>query len=96
MGDGIATVYGLKNAMMSELLLFPHDVYGMVMNLEDEQVGVSLCLITDVAMIVQCFTDCSNRHLTGCSDVLHGYHKAMLLSFQRCLRLRKNSPFVSP
>lgn len=41
-GDGIATVYGLKNAMMSELLLFPHDVYGMVMNLEDEQVGVVL------------------------------------------------------
>lgn len=41
-GDGIATVYGLRNAMMSELLLFPHDVYGMVMNLEDEQVGVVL------------------------------------------------------
>lgn len=41
-GDGIATVYGLRNAMMSELLIFPHDVYGMVMNLEDEQVGVVL------------------------------------------------------
>ena len=41
-GDGIATVYGLRDAMMSELLLFPHDVYGMVMNLEDEQVGVVL------------------------------------------------------
>lgn len=41
-GDGIATVYGLRNAMMSELLLFPHDVYGMVMNLEDQQVGVVL------------------------------------------------------
>lgn len=41
-GDGIASVYGLKNAMMSELLAFPHDVYGMVMNLEDEQVGVVL------------------------------------------------------
>ncbi|MGM9960756.1 MAG: F0F1 ATP synthase subunit alpha [Allobaculum sp.] len=41
-GDGIATVYGLKNAMMSELLLFPHDVYGMVMNLEEDQVGVVL------------------------------------------------------
>lgn len=41
-GDGIATVYGLRNAMMSELLLFPNDVYGMVMNLEDEQVGVVL------------------------------------------------------
>ena len=25
-GDGIAMVYGLRNAMMSELLLFPHDV----------------------------------------------------------------------
>ena len=41
-GDGIANVYGLKNAMMSELLLFPHDVYGMVMNLEEDQVGVVL------------------------------------------------------
>ena len=41
-GDGIATVYGLKNAMMSELLLFPHDVYGMVMNLEEDHVGVVL------------------------------------------------------
>lgn len=41
-GDGIANVYGLKNAMMSELLLFPHDVYGMVLNLEEDQVGVVL------------------------------------------------------
>ena len=41
-GDGIAMVYGLRNAMMSELLLFPHDVYGMVMNLEEENVG-SFC-----------------------------------------------------
>ena len=41
-GDGIAMVYGLRNAMMSELLLFPHDVYGMVMDLEEENVGVVL------------------------------------------------------
>lgn len=41
-GDGIAMVYGLRNAMMSELLLFPHDVYGMVLNLEEENVGVVL------------------------------------------------------
>lgn len=41
-GDGIANVYGLQNAMMSELLIFPHDVYGVVMNLEEEQVGVVL------------------------------------------------------
>ena len=35
-GDGIATVYGLDKAMLSELLIFPHDVYGMVMNLNEE------------------------------------------------------------
>ena len=28
-GDGIALIYGLRNAMLGELLLFPHDIYGM-------------------------------------------------------------------
>ena len=32
--DGIARVHGLENAMQGELLEFPGDVYGMVMNLE--------------------------------------------------------------
>ena len=32
-GDGVAMVYGLKNAMLSELVVFPNDVYGMVLNL---------------------------------------------------------------
>ena len=41
-GDGIALVQGLDDAMAGELLLFPHDVYGMVMNLEEEHVGVVL------------------------------------------------------
>ena len=41
-GDGIALVYGLDKAMLGELLLFPHDIYGMVMNLESEHVGVAL------------------------------------------------------
>ncbi len=41
-GDGIALVYGLDHAMLGELLLFPHDIYGMVMNLEAEHVGVIL------------------------------------------------------
>lgn len=41
-GDGIALVYGLRNAMAGELLLFPHDVYGMVLNLEEEHVGAVL------------------------------------------------------
>lgn len=41
-GDGIATVYGLDKAMLSELLEFPHGVYGMVMNLNEGSVGVIL------------------------------------------------------
>ncbi|MCF0107627.1 MAG: F0F1 ATP synthase subunit alpha [Bacilli bacterium] len=41
-GDGIALVYGLDQAMLGELLLFPNDVYGLVMNLEAEHVGAVL------------------------------------------------------
>ena len=41
-GDGIASVYGLKEAMLGELLLFPNDIYGMVMNLNIDDVGVVL------------------------------------------------------
>lgn len=38
-GDGIARVYGLENCMASELLEFDNDVYGMAMNLEEENIG---------------------------------------------------------
>jgi F-type H+-transporting ATPase subunit alpha len=41
-GDGIARVYGLDNAMSGELLQFPGDVVGMVLNLERDQVGAVL------------------------------------------------------
>ena len=41
-GDGIANVYGLEKAMLGELLLFQNNVYGMVMNLESDSVGVVL------------------------------------------------------
>ena len=41
-GDGIANVYGLEKAMLGELLLFPNQVYGMVMNLDSDSVGVVL------------------------------------------------------
>lgn len=41
-GDGIALVYGLDKAMLGELLVFPNDVYGMIMNLEEEHVGCVL------------------------------------------------------
>ena len=41
-GDGIARVYGLEKAMAGELLEFPGDVYGMVLNLETDNVGVAI------------------------------------------------------
>lgn len=41
-GDGIALVYGLSQAMLGELLLFPNNIYGMVMNLETDHVGAVL------------------------------------------------------
>jgi F-type H+-transporting ATPase subunit alpha len=40
LGDGIARVYGLEKVMAGELLKFPHDVSGIAMNLEEDQVGV--------------------------------------------------------
>ena len=41
-GDGIARIYGLEQAMAGELLQFPGDVVGMVLNLERDQVGAVL------------------------------------------------------
>lgn len=40
--DGTARVYGLENAMQGELLAFPNDVYGLVLNLEEDNVGCAL------------------------------------------------------
>lgn len=40
--DGIARIHGLDNAMQGELLEFPGEVYGMVMNLEEDNVGAVL------------------------------------------------------
>jgi F-type H+/Na+-transporting ATPase subunit alpha len=41
-GDGIARVHGLEKAMSGELLLFPGDVYGMALNLEEDNIGCVL------------------------------------------------------
>jgi F-type H+-transporting ATPase subunit alpha len=41
-GDGIARVYGLESAMAGELLDFGHDIVGLVLNLEEDNVGVAL------------------------------------------------------
>ena len=40
--DGIARIHGLENAMQGELLEFPHDVYGMILNLEEDNIGCVL------------------------------------------------------
>ena len=41
-GDGIARIYGLDKCMAGELLLFPRDIYGMALNLEEDNVGAVL------------------------------------------------------
>ncbi|MBT9780083.1 F0F1 ATP synthase subunit alpha [Clostridium sp. MCC353] len=47
--DGIARIHGLEKAMQGELLEFPGEVYGMVLNLEEDNVGV--VLLGDTASI---------------------------------------------
>src|SRR5947208_11565854 len=41
-GDGIARIHGLERVMSGELIQFPHDVAGIAMNLEEDQVGAVL------------------------------------------------------
>jgi F-type H+-transporting ATPase subunit alpha len=41
-GDGIARIYGLDNAASGELLEFPHQIFGIVLNLEEDNVGAAL------------------------------------------------------
>src|SRR5579884_1331454 len=42
LGDGIARIHGLDKVMYGEMIEFPHGVYGLAMNLEEEQVGAVL------------------------------------------------------
>src|SRR5208337_2043102 len=41
-GDGIARIHGLDRCMAGEMLTFPHDVFGIALNLEEDQVGTVL------------------------------------------------------
>ena len=41
-GDGIARIHGLDRCMAGEMLAFPHDVFGIALNLEEDQVGTVL------------------------------------------------------
>jgi len=47
-GDGIARIHGLENAMAGELLSFPGDLVGMVLNLEEDNVGAILLGFDDL------------------------------------------------
>lgn len=49
-GDGIARVYGLSKVMASELVEFPNDVFGMVLNLEEDNVG---CVIFGESTLIK-------------------------------------------
>src|ERR1700740_2662745 len=42
LGDGIARVHGVENAMAGEMLEFPHGIFGIALNLEEESVGAVL------------------------------------------------------
>ncbi len=46
-GDGIARIYGLKDCMSGEMLAFDNDVYGMAINLEEDNIG---CVLLDSGM----------------------------------------------
>src|SRR6516162_9278161 len=41
-GDGIARIHGLEKVMAGEMLSFPHNVFGIALNLEEDQVGTVL------------------------------------------------------
>jgi len=41
-GDGIARIYGLDNAAVGELIEFPHGIYGLVLNLDEDNVGAAV------------------------------------------------------
>jgi len=49
-GDGIARVYGIPNVMASELLEFPHHIYGLAMNLERDNIG---CIILGDTLLIK-------------------------------------------
>ena len=49
-GDGIARIYGLDGAMAGELIELPHDVFGLALNLEDDNVG---CVLMGEVHLVQ-------------------------------------------
>ena len=61
-GDGIARIWGLEDVMMSELIQFPGDIIGMVLNLEEDSVGAAI--FGDVPMHpTKRFGDVADQHI---------------------------------
>ncbi len=50
-GDGIARIYGLENVMAGELIEFPHNISGIALNLEEDQVGA--VILGDAAEVIE-------------------------------------------
>src|SRR5579863_7682044 len=50
-GDGIARIYGLENVMAGELIEFPHNISGIALNLEEDQVGA--VILGDAAQVIE-------------------------------------------
>ena len=59
-GDGVARIYGLRNAEMNELLEFENGVMAIVMNLEEDNVGY----LTD-------YRPCCGRYVQRCRPTCH-------------------------
>src|ERR1700679_2565085 len=41
-GDGVSKIYGLQNAMAGEMVEFPGNIFGVVLNLDEDSVGVAI------------------------------------------------------
>ncbi len=71
-GDGIARIYGLKNALAGEMLKFENDVYGQVFNLEEDSIGA--IILGDYTKIHEGFTvECTGYVLqVPCGEAVIG------------------------
>ena len=59
-GDGVARIYGMDNAMAGELVEFPGEILGMVLNLEQDSVGVVIQLLFPLVSAPRLLSDFSD------------------------------------
>ena len=94
-GDGIATVYGIKNCMAGELLEFSDGSVGLAQNLEEETVSVAIlantnhiCEGTTVKRRGRCFPFLSEKRCSGAMSTLSAFRSTARATFTRprCVR----------